>query len=181
MLVYQCYDGDAHRGTLLIDPYLRPHKIDNIWSYAGRESSTSMGVKPLVYLNMNVRDLSESTANVLTFEQVKQLFVEFGKAMQSLLAQTEFIDFSDRNTIETDASNLTANLFRRLVYQPEVIAMVSAHLQTGEPRPIEMLKQLKNGWSILRSFFFLSNFINKRICNNNNNNKKLTLTSVAST
>jgi Zn-dependent oligopeptidase len=73
VVVYNVHDeNDKHISNLIIDPYIRDKKIDSIWSYSGRESSLIANAKPLVYLNLNVKD-SNST---LTFEQVKKLFYE---------------------------------------------------------------------------------------------------------
>ena len=71
--------------------------------------------------------------------------IKFGNLIQILLARTDFGEFSDFNTVEFDAFDLTNKMFQKLVYEPEIIKMVSAHVQTGEPLPAEILNNLSNG------------------------------------
>ena len=44
-----------------------------------------------------------------------------------------------------DAFNINSQLFERLLYIPQVNNLVSAHVNTGEPLPVDRLNQLKNG------------------------------------
>jgi oligopeptidase A len=127
----------------MIDPFMRSRKIDNIWSYSGRDSSEVAHAKPLAYLNMNVRD--QGAASTLSFDQIKTLFNEFGSVIQILLTQTEYSEFSDLNTVELDGLDLANKLFQKLIFEPEVMKLVSAHTNTGEPVPAETLLQLRNG------------------------------------
>jgi len=120
------------------------------------------GFKPLVYLNSNVRNQGDSST--LTFSQVKQLFSEvilvsnptkflkfidiicncfkFGKALQTLMAKTNYTETSDQNSIESDAANLTSKLFERFAHVPQILNMVSAHLNDGKPVPTELFERI---------------------------------------
>jgi len=153
--VYNVMDeNNKHISTLMLDPFLRNRKINNIWSYVGRESSQTANMKPLVYLILNAPNLGTST--LLTFDQVKILFSEFGKVIQTLLTQTQYTDLSDCNSVESDAFGLSQKLFDRLLYVPEVMNLISAHKNTGEPLPIDMLERLKQGNSNLKIFQLLT-------------------------
>jgi Zn-dependent oligopeptidase len=68
-----------------------------------------------------------------------------------MLTQTHYTELSDLNTIESDAANLNNNLFEKFVFVPEIIKLVSAHSNTGEALPNDILKRLENGivYSIL--------------------------------
>ena len=149
--VYNVHDENGqHVSTLVIDPFLRSKKINSIWSYSGRDSSRIANEKPLAYLNLNVLDRGSSTT--MTFDQVKSLFNEFGSLIQILLSSTDFAEFSDINTGEVDALDLPNKLFNKFLYVPEIINMVSAHQNTGEPLPIEIVDKLKNSQTNFQSF-----------------------------
>jgi hypothetical protein len=82
--------------------------------------------------------------------------------IQILLTQTAYSEFSDLNTTELDGLELSNKFFQQLIYEPEVMKLVSAHTNTGEPLSAETLSQLKNGkfsklLNILRLFFNLTN------------------------
>lgn len=70
---------------------------------------------------------------------------KFGGITQSLLTSTNFTDTSDKNSIELDAANLNNQLFEKFVYMPEIIKLISAHVNTGDPLPKEIITGLKNG------------------------------------
>ena len=65
--------------------------------------------------------------------------------IQILLTQTPFVELSDHNSVESDAFGLSRKLFDKLLFVPEVMNMISAHVNTGEPMPVDMLKRLKQG------------------------------------
>jgi Zn-dependent oligopeptidase len=58
------------------------------------------------------------------------------------MAKTCYTETSDLNSIETDAANLTAKLFERFVHVPQIISMVSAHLNDGKPVPGDLFERL---------------------------------------
>jgi hypothetical protein len=53
---------------------VRTRKIDSIWCYSGRESSTTVDAKPIAYFNLNIAEEGDSTT--LSFEQMKKIFYE---------------------------------------------------------------------------------------------------------
>lgn len=55
------------------------------------------------------------------------------------------MELSDHNSVESDAFGLSRKLFDRLLFVPEVMKMISAHQNTGEPMPVDMLNRLKHG------------------------------------
>lgn len=67
------------------------------------------------------------------------IMIKFGGVIQTLLTKTDYTETSDRFMIETDAANLNNHLFRRLVYVPQVINLISA-----KPMPQELLTRLIN-------------------------------------
>lgn len=148
---YAVFDENGKQlSTLFIDPFLRSRKINNIWSYAGRDSSLTAEMKPIAYLMLNASNLGQST--LLSFEQVKAVFSEFGKVLQILLTQTPFVETSDHNSVESDAFGLSRKLFDKLLFVPEVMNMISAHVNTGDPMPADMLKRLKQSEDSLKVF-----------------------------
>ena len=90
---------------------------------------------------MNVRNTGPSST--IDFGLLRKLFTEYGRAIQILVTQCEYTDLSDMNQVESDAAQLTENLFERFVYVPEIIEMVSGHLNTGKPLPSETLERIK--------------------------------------
>ena len=71
--------------------------------------------------------------------------IQFGKVIQTLLTKTPFTELSDYNSVECDAFGLSQKLFDRLLYVPEIMNLISAHKNTGEPMPTDMLNRLKHG------------------------------------
>jgi oligopeptidase A len=129
VLVYDVLnDKNEQISTLLIDPFKRPGKNNSIWSYSGHDCSSSTNAKPLAYLNLNI---NEKDTSIQSFDQIKQIFTEFGNVLQILTTDTPFTQLSDRNSIEFDSFYLTPMLFEKFLFQPEVMKLISSNKSNG--------------------------------------------------
>jgi Zn-dependent oligopeptidase len=139
---YRVIENDQHLSTLFIDPFLRAKKINDIWSYSGRDCSLITDNKPIANLMLNVKNLGQSS--VMTFDQVKKLFAEFGKALSILLTRVNHIDQSDIGSLEWDSSLIPNKVMENLVYSPTIIKYISSSIKNGEPLPLDFIKEIKN-------------------------------------
>lgn len=76
--------------------------------------------------------------------------------MQTLLTNTKYTEYSDPNTVELDALEVSNKLFQKLAFVPEVIKLVSAHTNTGESLPVDLLTRLDNSKKSLQSFSLMN-------------------------
>ena len=131
-------------GILYSDYFPRPSKRGGAWSSAFRVESVRDGkrILPVVY---NVGNFSEPTADtpsLLTFEEVRTLYHEFGHALQDLLSEVTYESLSGTN-VSRDFVELCSQIMENWAGEPEVIKTYARHYQTGEPIPQALLDKLK--------------------------------------
>ncbi len=131
-------------GVLYSDYFPRPSKRGGAWSSAFRVESIRDGkrILPVVY---NVGNFSEPTADtpsLLTFEEVRTLFHEFGHALQDLLSDVTYESLSGTN-VSRDFVELCSQIMENWAGEPEVIKTYARHYRTGEPIPQALLDKLK--------------------------------------
>ncbi len=78
---------------------------------------------------------------LLSFDEVKTFFHEFGHAMHSILGATHSVSFSGTN-VPTDFVEVPSQMFEEWLHEPEVLRRLSYHYQTGEPLPDETIQKL---------------------------------------
>ncbi len=142
---YEVQEADGRTvGILYTDYFPRPSKRGGAWSSAFRVESVQDGkrVLPVVY---NVGNFSEPTADapsLLTFEEVRTLFHEFGHALQDLLSEVTYESLSGTN-VSRDFVELCSQIMENWAGDPEVIKTYARHYRTGEPIPQSLLDKVK--------------------------------------
>ena len=143
-----CYrvsrDGDAI-AYFYIDLYAREQKRGGAWMgdcRVRRRLDDGQLQLPVAFLTCNFMAPTPDRPALLTFDEVTTLFHEFGHGLHHMLTQVEYSPVSGINGVEWDAVELPSQFLENWCWQPEVIPMISAHFETGEPLPVEMLQKL---------------------------------------
>lgn len=126
-------DG-RHIGIFYVDYFPRPSKRGGAWSSAFRQESVRDGrrITPVVY---NVGNFSMPTGDapsLLTFEEAKTLFHEFGHGLHDLLSECTYETLTGTN-VARDFVELGSQIMENWAGDPEVIKTYAKHYQTGEP------------------------------------------------
>ncbi len=96
----------------------------------------------------------------MSFVEVQTLFHEFGHALQHMLTRVDYGLASGIRNVEWDAVELASQFMENWCYQRDTIATISAHAETGEPLPDELLERLRaartyrSGSDMLRQLHF---------------------------
>ena len=131
-------DG-AHVGLFFGDYYARPSKQSGAWMSTLREQEKLKGnVRPLVY---NVMNFNKGDPTLLSFDDARTLFHEFGHALHGLLSNVTYPLISCTNTL-TDWVELPSQLYEHWFEQPEVLRKFARHVSTGEPMPEDLMQRL---------------------------------------
>jgi oligopeptidase A len=128
-----------------LDLYARPHKRGGAWmnDYQGRFKLDDNSFQiPVAYLTCNFAPPVEGKPALLTHDEVVTLFHEFGHGIHHMLTQVEHLSAAGISNVPWDAVELPSQFMENFCYQPEVIAMLSSHYQTGEPLPQALLDKL---------------------------------------
>ncbi len=146
-----------------LDLYARENKRGGAWMgdcrVRRRRDDGSIQL-PVAFLVCNFMAPAGDRPSLLTFDDVTTLFHEFGHGLHHMLTQVEFAPVSGINGVEWDAVELPSQLLENWCWQPQVIPMISAHYQTGEPLPVAVLekmlaaKNFQSGMQMLRQLEF---------------------------
>jgi len=136
---------DTPRGGFFLDLYARPKKRGGAWmdECVGRirlEGSTAL---PIAYLVCNFSPPSGNQPVLLTHYEVLTLFHEFGHGLHHMLTRVDVPSVAGINGVPWDAVELPSQFMENFAWRDEVLPLVSAHVETGEPLPHEMLARLQ--------------------------------------
>jgi len=136
-------DG-SQRGRFYIDLYARPHKRGGAWmdECVTRFKKAEGLQSPVAYLTCNFTPPIGENPSLLTHGEVETLFHEFGHGLHHMLTKVDYLSVSGIHGVEWDAVELPSQFMENWCWQPEVMALISGHYQTGESLPDEMFEKM---------------------------------------
>jgi peptidyl-dipeptidase Dcp len=135
-------DQDDKVGLFFGDYFARSSKRSGAWMTSLRDQQKLDGdVKPLIVNVMNFSKGADGEPTLLSFEDARTLFHEFGHALHGLLSSVTYPEISGTN-VATDFVELPSQLFEHWLEQPDVLRRFARHYRTGEPMPEELLQRL---------------------------------------
>ncbi|TWG79706.1 oligopeptidase A [Cupriavidus gilardii J11] len=161
------YRVTAQDGKLLaqfyIDLYAREGKRGGAWmddARGRREHGDGTVQTPVAYLTCNFTPPVGDKPAVFTHDEVITLFHEFGHGLHHMLTQVGELGVSGINGVEWDAVELPSQFMENFCWEYEVLADMTAHVDTGEPLPRALFdkmlaaKNFQNGMMTLRQIVF---------------------------
>tara|TARA_R110000796_G_scaffold24372_7_gene69470 strand:- start:5724 stop:7769 length:2046 start_codon:yes stop_codon:yes gene_type:complete len=147
-------------GRFFLDLYARSHKRGGAWMDGCRDRRLLPSgelQRPIAYLVCNFTPPgSGGKPALLTHDEVTTLFHEFGHGLHHLLTRVDYASASGINGVAWDAVELPSQFMENWCWEPEGLALISGHFQTGEPLPQELLdkmlaaKNFQSGMGMLR-------------------------------
>ncbi|MFA0809652.1 M3 family metallopeptidase [Microbulbifer epialgicus] len=136
-------DGKRIAGFYL-DAFAREKKRGGAWmDTVATRRQTERGVQlPIAYLVCNFSPAAGNMPSLLTHYEVTTLFHEFGHGLHHMLTQIDVAAVSGINGVAWDAVEMPSQFLENWCWQPEAIAMISAHFETDEPLPQELLDKM---------------------------------------
>jgi oligopeptidase A len=124
-------------GRFYLDPYARDTKRGGAWmDEAITRRRTVAGVQaPVAYLVCNFSAPVGGKPALLTHDEVLTLFHEFGHGLHHLLTQVDYLAVSGIRGVEWDAVELPSQFMENFCWEWEVLAHMTAHVDTGAPLP----------------------------------------------
>ena len=140
---YEVHDGDKLIGIFLHDNFARQTKRSGAWMSALRWQCRNGGVDlPVIMNNNNFAKGAPGEPTLLSFDDARTLFHEFGHGLHGLLSDVTYQRLSGTNVLR-DFVELPSQLFEHWLLEPEVIARHARHWQTGEPIPETLVRRLQ--------------------------------------
>jgi len=138
--VWEVRDGaDAHIGLFLHDNLARPGKQSGAWSSRYRDQEAlDEPVTPIVVNNNN---FAKGEPTLLSFDDARTLFHEFGHGLHTLLSQVRYRSQSG-TAVRRDFVEFPSQIFEHWMSAPETLRKYARHYETGEPLPEDLLRRL---------------------------------------
>jgi peptidyl-dipeptidase Dcp len=126
-------------GLFLHDNFARPGKRSGAWMSSFREQQSLDGeVLPIAVNNNN---FSKGDPTLLSFDDARTLFHEFGHALHGLLSRVRYPSQSG-TAVRRDFVEFPSQIFEHWIETPEILRRYARHYQTGEPLPEALLQRL---------------------------------------
>ena len=136
-------DGRVVAGFFL-DPYSRSEKRSGAWmdECVIAKALPSGTAIPVAQLVCNFTAPVGAAPSLLTHDEVTTLFHEFGHGLHHMLTRVSYPSIAGINGVAWDAVELPSQFMENFVWRAEVLPLISAHVDTGEPLPLDMLQRL---------------------------------------
>jgi oligopeptidase A len=142
---YDIFNADgSQRGGFFVDLYSRAKKRGGAWmdECVGRKQLGPATALPVAYLVCNFMPPSASQPSLLTHSEVVTMFHEFGHGLHHMLTRVDYPSIAGINGVAWDAVELPSQFMENFAWQPEVLPLISGHVETGEPLPAPELERL---------------------------------------
>jgi peptidyl-dipeptidase Dcp len=141
--VFEVFDADGSPlGLFLADLFTRDSKRGGAWQATVVPQSRLRGTRPVASVNMNVPRPPAGEPVLLTMNEVKTLFHEFGHALHALLSDVTYPRFAGTG-VPRDFVEYPSQVNEVWMLWPEVVSNYARHHQTGEPLPAEVVERLR--------------------------------------
>lgn len=129
-------------GLFLQDNFARPTKRSGAWMNALRYQSLALAATPIILNNNNFARGAAGEPTLLSFDDVRTLFHEFGHGLHGLLSRVRYERLAGTQVLR-DFVELPSQLFEHWMAEPEVLRRFARHWQTDEPLPEALLDKLQ--------------------------------------
>ena len=141
--VFEVLDTDGkHKAVFLADYFARPSKRSGAWmsGFQGQHDLLD-GQTPIIVNVMNFAKAPEGEVTLLSMDDARTLFHEFGHALHGMLSDVRYPSVSG-TSVARDFVELPSQVFEHWLMVPEILSKHARHAQTGEAIPDDLLKKI---------------------------------------
>lgn len=138
---------DALIGVFLHDNFARTTKRSGAWMSSYRMQTRNTGasggaITPIVVNNNNFARGAPGSPTLLSFDDARTLFHEFGHGLHGLLSSVTYERLSGTNVLR-DFVELPSQIFENWLTEPSVLKRHARHFETGEPIPDALVERIR--------------------------------------
>ena len=151
---YEVRDASGRAvGIFLQDNFARPTKRSGAWMSVLRNQTRNLpagagggpaGTEglPVVLNNNNFAKGSPDQPTLLSLDDARTLFHEFGHGLHGLLSDVTYEGLAGTQVLR-DFVELPSQIFEHWILEPQVLRRHARHWRTGEPMPDELMRRLQ--------------------------------------
>ncbi len=143
MRVFEVFNADGSSLALFYcDYFKRDNKQGGAWMNNFVEQSKLLGTKPVVVNVANFAMPAAGEPALITSDDVRTMFHEFGHALHGMFANTEYPSLSGTSTAR-DFVEFPSQFNEHWATYPAVFQHYAKHYKTGAPMPAELMEKIK--------------------------------------
>jgi peptidyl-dipeptidase Dcp len=152
VVAYEVHNAQgAMVGVFLQDNFARTTKRSGAWmnalrwqarNNAGGAGAAGAATLPIIQNNNNFAKGAPGAPTLLSLDDARTLFHEFGHGLHGLLSNVDYRRLSGTQVLR-DFVELPSQLFEHWITEPQVLQQHARHWQTGEPIPLALIQKLK--------------------------------------
>ena len=140
--IWEVSDADGKPLALFIgDYYARPSKRGGAWMNSYVPQSTLLSTKPVVANHLNIPKPPAGEPTLLTYDEVRTAFHEFGHALHGMFSKVKYPRFSG-TSVPRDFVEYPSQVNEMWATWPEILKNYAKHYKTGEAMPPELLDKM---------------------------------------
>lgn len=141
-----------HVGVFLGDYFNRPSKRSGAWMSQYRGQRRLDGEERPIIVNVcNFAKPAEGRPALLSIDDARTLFHEFGHALHGLLSEVTYPSVAGTAVVR-DWVELPSQLYEHWFLTPEVMSRYCVHAETGEPMPAALIDRIKQAQTFNQGF-----------------------------
>ena len=141
--VFEVFDADGSSMALFYADYFkRDNKNGGAWMSNFVTESTLLGNRPVVFNVANFPKPAPGEPALITFDDVRTMFHEFGHALNGIFANTVYPSLSGANTAR-DFVEFPSQFNEHWALYPAVLNHYARHHKTGAPIPLELVAKIR--------------------------------------
>ena len=158
MTTYEVFDeksGDF-MGLFYMDLFPRASKSGGAWKTSFYEQGYFKNklIRPHVSIVCNFTKPTAQQPSLLTFQEVRTLFHEFGHALHTLLSKCHYRSLSGTSVLH-DFVELPSQIMENWALEKESLHLFAKHYQTHQPIPDSMIEKLKKSHRFMTGYHCL--------------------------
>jgi peptidyl-dipeptidase Dcp len=141
--VFEVFEADGKPLALFYcDYYKRDNKNGGAWMSSLVRQSKLLGTLPVVFNVANLPKPAEGEPALISFDDVKTMFHEFGHALHGMFAATEYPSLSG-TSVPRDFVEFPSQFNEHWATYPAIFDHYAKHYKTGAAMPAELLAKIK--------------------------------------
>lgn len=150
--IWEVFEADGNGlGLFVGDFFARPTKAGGAWMNSMRLAASLLGERPVVTNTLNIPRPAAGQPVLLSMDQVRTLFHEFGHALHGLLSAARYPSLSG-TAVPRDFVEYPSQTNEMWALWPQILDGYAVHVQTGEPLPDGTLDRLEEAGLWCRGF-----------------------------
>ncbi|MDX7952903.1 M3 family metallopeptidase [Lichenihabitans sp. Uapishka_5] len=142
-----------HVALFLGDYFARPSKRSGAWnsSFRSQDHMGAEDVRPIVVNVMNFAQGGDGAPTLLSIDDARTLFHEFGHALHTMLSDVTYPSIAGTG-VPRDFVEFPSQLYEHWFMREEVLGRFARHAETGAPMPEDLIARVKRAQNFNQGF-----------------------------